>query len=107
MSSYKEQAEKLLASAKLVTSSEDLQKLVLSCRDILNKIAVDQKHVGEIRKKITNLTVASRKASPKGKPDEGTVKTIKDLSFIFMDGSWYPYQPSEEDADAKKTEQEK
>jgi hypothetical protein len=95
MTNYQERASVLLAKFKSENSPSENQKLIQACRDLLKSISADQKFVGEIRKQITDKTMEQRKASPKGKPDEGSIKTVNLKSYIFLDAKWQPYESQE------------
>jgi hypothetical protein len=71
---------------------EKVQACIKHLDDILKDIAQVQQRIGTYRKEVGLHLSSLRQAHPKGKPEEGKVRSLPDgRQVIYLDGSWSPY----------------
>jgi hypothetical protein len=81
----------LKAGLATETDPEKCQASIRQIDEIQKKIADLQARTGLCRKEAGQHVQNLRKAKPKGKPQEGEVRTFpQGGTYIFTSGSWYP-----------------
>lgn len=85
------QMQSLRASLPLEGNVERAQETLRGMDRILKDLSDLQRDLGVIRKAAGSHVQNLRQANPKGKPVEGTIRTVKGNTYIFLGGSWAPY----------------
>lgn len=84
-------SDSIANKALKLSKAEEVQQSIRELDQILKDLAELQKEVGQKRTLVGRHAASLRQISPKGRPEEGEVRTLKGRSMIFVSGTWYSY----------------